>query len=175
MIKKEITEKVLHDAEKKRSEMPDNFNNSILSGKGTLSGCIGEVVVYNYLKERIEDTELIHDYNYDVMSGGAKIEVKTKKCSSAPKPYYECSVSNYNSTQACDYYFFTRVTNDDCYLLGYLPREEFIAKADFKKKGDTDSNMVGGKAFTFHCDCYNIPISKLKTIDNFYGEMIDHK
>jgi len=133
------------------------LNNSIMSGKGNLVGCIGEIIVAKYL-----GVPLQHSYDYDLIWNGLKIDVKTKLTSVFPKPSYECSIASANPNQKCDWYIFTRVHSDldTAYILGYLPKEEYFKTAECLHQGQ----VSGSNGFTVKHNCYNVSISELKQI-----------
>ena len=135
------------------------LNGSITKGKSNIYGAIGEIVVFDYFREKGLDVEFESTYDYDMVIQDYKIDVKTKKTTVSPKDYYLCSVSAFNTTQKCDFYFFVRVDQnlEVCYLLGYKRKDRFLKEASFKRKGDLDIN-----GWKFKDDCYNIEISKLE-------------
>lgn len=126
------------------------LHNSITKGEGNMCGFIGEYVIADLMGVDILDTN-----DYDMISEDQRIEVKTKRSNPVPKAKYEASVANFNTNQACDYYFFTRVRNrmDKAYVLGFYPKTKFYEDATFRKKGEWDFS----NGFKFHADCYNIP------------------
>lgn len=132
------------------------LKNSITSGKGNYAGFLGEAIAALYLGAQLRNT-----YNFDISLGDQLIDVKSKNSTVVPKKFYECSVSDYNTSQKCDSYLFTRVVRNDVYLLGYLPKKQFYDIATFHKEGERDES----NNFTFHCDCYNVKISDLLDID----------
>src|SRR4026207_528437 len=83
------------------------LKNSILRGKGNVYGMIGEIIVADYLKANLDNT-----FDYDIVKNETRLDVKTKTCSSVPKPEYECSISASNTEQDCDYYVFVRVHDE---------------------------------------------------------------
>ena len=97
MIEVEITEDMKKRAWAKSREM-GVLNNSIMKGDGNIAGFIGEEVANLVIKGIISNT-----YDYDIVDDeDIKYDVKTKRCTSAPKPYYDCSVANFNTKQQCD-------------------------------------------------------------------------
>jgi len=134
------------------------LNNSITQGKGNVIGFLGEIIVAEELGISLNNT-----YDYDLVFNNKKIDVKSKRVTSAPREYYECSVADLNTKQKCDFYVFTRIKNDlsEGWILGYLEKEKYLADSKFLKKGsiDPDNNC---KVST---DCHNLPISKLKDIE----------
>lgn len=136
----------------------DNLNNSITKGKSQIYGAIGEIVVAEYYKTNNIPTKICGDYNYDLIINGQKVDIKTKRTTVPPQDHYNCSVTDYNPDQECDYYYFVRVMQDfsKAFLLGYVSKENFYKKATFNKKGEMDTDQ-----FSYRCDCYNLKISEL--------------
>lgn len=105
--------------------------------------------------------ELIDNKDYDINHPNiGRIDVKTKRCSSAPEEYYTCTVAEYQLKNDCDYYAFYRVHNNLTigWFLGVISKEDFLKNATKLCKGEMDGDFV------CKADCYNIPISQLKTI-----------
>jgi hypothetical protein len=127
-------------------------------------GFLGEIIVANELGITLDNT-----YDYDLIFNDKRIDVKSKKVSSVPRDYYECSVAALNTRQRCDLYMFTRIKNDlsEGWILGYLEKEKYLTDSKFLKKGsiDPDNNW---KVST---DCYNLPINKLETIGRLIKEV----
>lgn len=152
-----IEEWQIERAKKQTDLMPKELKNSIRHGEGTFIGKLGEQVIAKYLGI---DTP-IDTYNYDMMYGDKRIEVKTKE-TTVPfvKPNYECSVNGANPNQNCDYYAFIRILSDHsrAWICGFISRKEYFEKAKFHKKGDHDPS----NNFTFHATSYNLPCSELE-------------
>jgi len=157
MIEVFIEKQQIEKAKEQRDLMPKELKNSIRHGEGTLIGKLGEQVIAKYLGiELPKDT-----YNYDMTYKNKKIEVKTKE-TTVPyvKSYYECSISNANPNQKCDYYAFLRILNDHskAWICGFISKEDFFKKATYHKKGELDDS----NNFTFKWDCYNLPYRELE-------------
>ena len=142
---------------RKMSDSMGTLNNSITKGQGNIIGFLGEIIVAQHLGIVLSNT-----YNYDLIYKDKKIDVKSKKVSTPPRDYYECSVAALNTKQKCNLYVFTRIKNDlsEGWILGYLEKEKYLTDSKFLKKGEIDSDN-GWKVLT---DCYNLPINKLKDI-----------
>jgi hypothetical protein len=128
---------------------------SITRGGGSPAGALGEILVRDLLGYR-----QINTAHYDLYTDqGVRIDVKTKRCTSAPKPFYECSITAHGTKQECDEYIFVRVLNNlqRAWVLGRLPKDEYYSKAQRHRKGDVDSS----NNFTFKSDCYNLAIEDL--------------
>ena len=153
-----ITQENITEAKKLSGEM-GKLNNSITKGEGNIHGFLGEIITANFLSVSTFNT-----YDYDIVFNNIKIDVKTKKVNTPPRNYYECSIANLNTKQKCDVYVFTRILNDMTkgWLLGYINKKDYFEKATFLRKGRIDHSN-NWKVLT---DCYNLPINKLKDIDN---------
>lgn len=143
----------------KEAEELGVFNNSITSGGGTLASILGEVKAAEYLGAKRENT-----YDYDLVWNGLKIDVKTKKTTvKIVKLNYEASIADFNTTQECDMYLFTRVNmiTQQVWVIGMIDRDEYYEKARFMKKGTVDPS----NNYTVKADCYNLPYSELLQLE----------
>lgn len=128
---------------------------SITRGAGSPAGALGEILVRDYMSYIQAPTP-----HYDLYTDqGVRIDVKTKRCTSAPKPFYECSIAAHGTKQDCDEYIFVRVLNSlqKAWILGRISKDEYFDKAVRHKKGERDES----NNFTFKSDCYNLEISEL--------------
>ena len=153
MIKVEITEDMITAANDKAIEM-GKLNNSILNGAGSIAGFLGEQIALKVLGGQWQNT-----YDYDIVVGDKRIDVKTKQTTVAPLPHYECSIAAFNTKQDCDAYAFVRVLKDLSvgWFLGVSEKDAYFNDATFMKKGDVDPS----NNFTVRADCYNLRIDKL--------------
>jgi|TARA_R110000744_G_scaffold110231_7_gene207982 hypothetical protein len=160
MIDVKITEQMKQRAWSKSREM-GTLKNSITSGGGNIAGFLGEQVANEVLKGEVTNT-----YNYDIVGkGGVRYDVKTKRCTSQPKDYYECSIAALQIKQDCDHYVFVRIENINgkwgrAWVLGSYDKESYFKDAKFLKEGQID----GDNNFRVRADCYNIAIKDLKRI-----------
>ena len=106
MRKFDITESAIVRAKDRAEKLP-LLNNSIRRGEGGIVAYIGEEVAKYVLNAEIKDT-----YDYDLIYKDTKVDVKTKERTVPPKPYYECSVADFNTKQNCDEYAFVSVLNN---------------------------------------------------------------
>lgn len=128
---------------------------SITRGAGSPAGALGEILVRDLL-----GYQQLNTAHYDLYTDDGKtIDVKTKRCTSPPKPFYECSIAAHGIKQACDEYVFVRVLNSlqRAWILGSISKDEYFSKAVRHKKGDKDES----NNFTFKSDCYNLAIEDL--------------
>lgn len=140
----------------------EHLNNSILEGEGTIYGLVIEEIVKDLYGWQPATGRDIFDYDvYDPQYLG-RVEIKTKRCTSKPLFYYNCTVCAANYTQRCDYYMFARVHNDlsMAYIVGFLPAHIFRAskKVTPAKIGEEDPERPG---WSFKWDCYNIEVADL--------------
>ncbi len=154
MIPFDITSDQRERARVNAAKIPETIRNSIRSGQGRLVGCLGEVLVADYLGVEVNSTR-----DYDLIYKGQKIDVKSKDRTVPPEEHFNCTVADFNTTQKCDYYFFVSILKNMSkgWLVGYLSKEDFYKKAKFGAKGESD-----GGGFEFRADCYNVPIRGLK-------------
>tara|TARA_R110000824_G_scaffold199900_3_gene383954 strand:- start:27724 stop:28221 length:498 start_codon:yes stop_codon:yes gene_type:complete len=158
MIEVKITEQMKKRAWKKAREM-GTIHNSIMRGGGNIAGFLGEEIA-----NAIIDGITNNTYDYDITSkSGIKYDVKTKRCTSEPKPFYECSVANFNTKQKCDRYAFVRVEYKNkrwgrAWVLGWLTHDDYFKKAHRLTKGEIDPS----NGFMVRADCYNVAIQDLK-------------
>ena len=160
----EISLTQIDEARKKAAAM-GTLNNSITGGGGNLIGFVGEVIAADLLK-----AEWANTYDYDIiLRNGETADVKTVGTTVTPDSSYNCTVSNYNIKQDCDYYCFMRVTRDltKGWFLGIVDKSVFLKEATFKKKGDVEDNN-----FVVRSDCYTLPISY---IEKYYEDNIKDK
>lgn len=148
----------IDDKVSKKAAQIGNLHGSIENGGGNYAGLFGEMLFLEEIGGERDAT-----YNYDILYDDIKVDVKTKRRSVEPKPYYECSIADYNTEQDCDIYYFVSVLYDysEAWLLGYKDTDEYYELADFHEKGDVDQD----NDFEFKADCWNLPISELDTLE----------
>lgn len=136
------------------------LKNSFMKGTRNYDGILGEITGLDYVGA---DKKSCKDFD-GILKDGRTVDVKTKRTKVEPKPFYDCSISEFSLHQNCDIYLFTRYNNhsDVVYLLGYLPKSDFFSKAKKYNKGDIDpsNNMQ------FKTTSYNVPISDLYPIED---------
>ena len=153
----EISLDMIESARQKSVEM-GMLNNSIIRGRGNITGFIGEQVALQCLGGALNNT-----FDYDiVLPNGRTVDVKTKQTSVKPLPEYDCSVAKYNTKQKCDFYAFVRVKGDLTvgWYLGMIEKERYFEQAQFLTKGEVDPS----NGYTVKADCYNVKIRDLNEI-----------
>ena len=162
MIEVKITEDMKKRAWAKSREM-GVIKNSIMKGDGNIAGFLGEEVANVVIGGTINNT-----YDYDLVAkDGTKYDVKTKRCTSPPKPYYDCSVANFNTKQKCDRYVFVRIEYKNrrwgrAWVLGWLTHDDYFKKARKLTKGQKDPS----NGFIVRADCHNVAISELNKFED---------
>ena len=154
MVEVEISVEILKKAESKARQM-GKLKNSITKGLGNLAGFVGEEIIREYI-EGIES----NTYDYDVVKGDYKIDVKTKRTTVKPKAHYEASIAAYNTRQNCDIYAFVRVLEDfsKAWILGWEFKKDYFKRSRRLYKGQLD----GTNDFVVKADCYNLKYSQLR-------------
>jgi hypothetical protein len=134
-----------------------HIRNSITKGEGNFAGFLAEVVVADMLGVKRSPTK-----DYDLtLDDGRTVDVKTKRTTVAPKPYYACSIAATSTHQDCDMYIFTRyIEGGALYVLGDCSKDDYFNRARLLKRGDKD----GDNGFVVKADCYNLPISELTNL-----------
>jgi len=127
--------------------------NSFTQGLGRMAGYLGEIAVQNYLKRSkyVGDSVYTHDIEYKKR----KIEVKSKSCATPPKPHYSASVNCKKQFMPDnDVYFFTRVRKDFMvvWIVGWLPTTKLLKEAEYKNRGDKDTDGFVYKTSGLHID-----------------------
>lgn len=157
MIEVTLTPVMVEKAKKKAEEL-GRLRNSITKGQGNLAGFIGE-----YVAEKVMGGKIVNTRDYDIiLPDGSKADVKTKRCASEPKPWFECSIADFNTTQKCDKYIFVRVMKDlsKAWVLGEMGKEEYYEQSTFLEKGQFDPS----NNWTCKADCYNVRIDALNEV-----------
>jgi hypothetical protein len=150
-------------AERARKESLDkDLNNSIRGKENGYVARLGEMAVAKATGGIIKNT-----YDYDIiLENGIKIDVKTKERTVDPKPHYEVSVADFNTTQKCDAYYFVSVNTKSLpqivSIVGWISKDDFYKKAKFWREGEIDYNSEN--KFRFRADCYNIQIKDLNPL-----------
>jgi len=158
---------------REKAQSLGSINNSITKGGGNIAGYLAEIALNEYIKgENLSCSKGRLKYDFDLLKGQNKIEVKTKRRTVDPEPHYEVSIATTSEHQRPDFYAFISITFakkrgkgksatyhglKNIWLCGFLSREEFFSKAKFIRKGELDPS----NGFICHQDMYNLPISKL--------------
>lgn len=165
--------------------------NSITRGHGLITGCLGEIIVEDYLEHISETDDDERDINnklqYDILlKDGTKLEVKSKGHSVLSCPnFYDCSVSAL-CKQKPDYYVFVRIHGRKlretygfdhqhtrkAWICGMIPREDMITQERLVKRGSVVRNSSHYN-FTAKSNCYNIKIRELAPLRTNFGKKID--
>lgn len=165
---------------------------SITRGRGLITGCLGEIIVEDYLDHvqacDDDEREMKDKYNFDVLlQDGTTLEVKSKGHSVSDCPsFYDCSVSAINPRQKADYYVFVRVhgkrfTNGygfdhskstKAWICGIKAKAEMIQPQRLLKRGTVIRNSSRFN-YTAKSSCYQIKISELEPLRKDLGQRMD--
>ena len=157
MLEVPIRADMIERAERRAREM-GILNKSFMKGRGNVVGFLGEEIVLAALP----GSRLADDYNYDIEWEGARFEVKTKRTTASPLPYYMCSVSDHNTLQDTNNYIFCRVLSQNGmftkgWVLGYIAKGDFFRRARFMRKGEKE----GDNGYIVKNDCWSVRIDEL--------------
>jgi len=155
----------------KRAVQMGAIKKSITKGRGNLAGFMGEEAFCEYTGASIVMDKNMFDY--DVVLGNDRIEIKTKRRTVKPKPNYDVSVADTSTHQRPDEYVFIsmefeeviainnkqKVYNElkNIWLLGSKDAKEYFKHATKWDKGRVDRS----NNFTTLVDMWNLPISRL--------------
>ena len=166
-----FTEEMVESAKKKAKKM-GSIKNSILKGKGNFAGFLGEEAVAAYIDaEIISFADGEEKYGHDILKGDQRIEVKTKRRTVVPKPFYDVSVAATSKHQAdkrsLDLYIFASIQFDGVtpkriWVIGQKDRDQYYQEARLIKKGEAEGN----NGFRAHTDMYNLITTKLDGLND---------
>lgn len=143
---------------KEKADKLGELKNSITHGEGNVAGFLGEMVA-----QKVIGGEIVGTKDYDIVTDdGETWDVKTKRCFGEPEDHWECSITNYNTTQKCKRYIFVRLMKDYSkgYVVGELPKEEYFQKATFIQQGQFDPR----NKWRAKCDCWNVVFTDLNEV-----------
>lgn len=153
MIRLPIVQEELEIARKESNKM-GILKGSILKGEGNEAGFLGELAVHRYFGYL--DSKRNNTYNHDLILGGFRFDVKTKRRTVLPNPDYCGTVPDYQKEQQCQGYIFTSVQYEEknpisVTLCGWVGKPSFFRDATFFKKGDV--NPENGWVCSLDCWC----------------------
>ena len=163
-IKLKITDDMLDQAQRRNKGAYNS--NSFMAGAGNVVGFLGEYMVQSIRS----DFEFKDDFNYDFISKGRKVDIKTKKQNVPTDPLgmYEASIADESLHQKVDYYVFCRVYWDNIkktypfgWILGVISKEKYFKNARRLKKGEKD----GSNGYIVKNNCWNISYDKLDKLE----------
>lgn len=132
-------------------------------------GGIGEIEVFKYCKDKDLKAKFAprFDSKYDLLVESKRVDVKTR-CGKVPySPIFFLNVQAEHASADKDVIAFCYLNESegDIVVLGALSLEEFLTKAQLKRKGETEDN-----GFSYHCDTFVIHPNQLKPIEEVCRE-----
>jgi|688.fasta_scaffold15661_16 hypothetical protein len=164
MLKYEVTPEWASYALRKSTKQAFNSNTILEDGAGQLTGTLGELAFGRWLKDAGIAFEYVADNKgaYDFVVNGLKIDVKSKGCTSPPRPNYTCHVLAAQATYDVDLYVFCRTDiSGHVWLLGWMHKNHFWTSG--KACDVTRGQMADGLIQT--ADSRRIQISDIATMD----------
>lgn len=193
-VKVSFTKEQYDRAVARAKQHPDRStdNQSITRGRGLVTGCLGEIIVEDYLetvKACDDDAREMKDkFNFDILlNDGTTLEVKSKGHGVSDCPsFYDCSVSAINPRQKADYYVFVRIhgrrlrdrygfdhsNSNKAWICGMKAKEEMIQPQRLMKRGTVVQNSSSFN-YVAKSSCYQIKISELEPLKKDFGSAID--
>lgn len=149
-------------ASRKVTGSPFNKDTILEDGAGQAAGIIGELAFGRLLKSNGINFQYVADkkHGHDFIAGGLKIDVKTKSCTSRPKPNYTAHVTNSQRDLDADVYVFARSSPDTVWICGWIYKEVFWDSdyATDLKQGQMADGMIQ------HADARRMQIQHLASI-----------
>jgi len=140
----------LHDLAQHKGRLMGSLNGSHQDGNANWIGLLGELIFCEF----VHGAEQTDSYNHDVRIGDVTLDIKTKGRHCVPEDYYDASISDWNTGQKCDYYYFMSyfVEDDLMSFCGFMSPAEFYDKSTFYKKGEVDTS----NGYKFPDDMHNL-------------------
>ncbi len=144
-----------------------NIPNSFTKGESQIYGALGEIIFADYYN--LNKSSHIGDKDYDFLYRNKKIEIKTKKTSKRPLPYYLCSIPINSLFQKCDEYVFVRILKDMTkgWICGWITKKNFFNMGFYSREGEIDPTSNDG--YTFKEECISVAINVLRV--EYYGDL----
>jgi len=159
-ISQEMRDRAKSKFEKIKIDATKDKRRFASEGSRLLYGYLGEVIVMDYYG--VDD---IDDYEYDIIIGEYKVDVKSISCKFKPPTNYLAAVNSCEiegeHRQDADVYIFVRI-REDCmaaWILGFIECDRFFEMSKYIQKGETYHGMKFEKA-----NMNVLPISKLHSI-----------
>jgi hypothetical protein len=108
MLDVRLNDSQMRQAYNNEKNLPSKMKYSVSGDlwENRFAGCIGELACALHL-----DTELQHDFEYDILHNGKRIDVKTMRRTVKPAADYACRVTIHGHMQDCDIYVFASVVH----------------------------------------------------------------
>ena len=132
-----------------------------------LIGFTGEAMFHSFCKQA---TPTPHNKDHDFILQDRRIDIKSRGSDIRPEPDWDCKIPAYSvERQHCDIYVFAIVRKDGSggYLLGWLPKEEFLKRAKLVKSDEVLQGYVAGRIHLV--DLYVVQIRDLHDMGGLKG------
>lgn len=108
MIEITLNDSQMWQAFNNEKHLPSKMKYSVSGDlwENRMAGCMGELACALHLK-----TNLQHDYEYDILHNGLRIDVKTMRRGVMPSENFACRVTIHGHMQECDIYVFANVVH----------------------------------------------------------------
>jgi len=151
--------------------IPEYNQRSFRGPQGYQTGIIGEHVIMDFLNDMGIEYEEIFSTKHDLKVQGETWEIKTKERTVYPKPYYDCTVPDYNHEhQRPDRFVFVNLRStgksddpfrfQDAQILGTVTLEELEQRATFRTVNDAPDD----NGWVPTVNCWNLRIDQLQPL-----------
>ena len=130
------------------------------------TGVLGECVVHQAL-DRVWPTYADGNLLEDLIINNYTVDVKTMARNVDMQDNYVLNFVGYQKDRPCDILLFNSINKKTrtAQICGWLPKEEFLKKADFFDKGSTRTRF-DGTSFITKAPLYEIKQHKLNQLDS---------
>ena len=110
MLDVRLNDSQMRQAYNNEKNLPSKMRYDVSGDKweNRMAGCVGEMACAVFL-----NTDLQHDYEYDIVHNGKRIDVKTMRRQKAPLKSHVCRVTITDHMQDCDIYVFASVAYNE--------------------------------------------------------------
>ena len=141
LISTVVTPSLLEQATEMARTVP-RLRLSQTEGRYNIAAALSELAAAQFLKIPIEG-----NLQFDLHYKGKRVDVKSATSNVVPNYTYNGCIPVVNSHQETDYYLFTRVLRRNekltaVYLMAYMRRDGYYAKAHFLRAGASHGGMV---------------------------------
>jgi len=168
MINIKLTDKIRQYAINKVTIKNFGQRSAGFNGKRTeqYTGVLGECVVHEVL-DRPWPTYVDGNLLEDLIINNCTVDVKTMARTVDIRDFYVHNFVGYQKDRPCDVLLFNSINKKTrtAEICGWLPKSEFLEKADFFDKGSTRTRF-DGTSFVTKAPLYEIKQHKLNQLDS---------
>jgi len=148
---------------------PFNHMTILPDGSGQITGLIAEVGFAKSLIEHSISFSWVgskkgpYDFVCDMNGTDIKIDVKCKKRTVPPKPFYSSHVTQDQKQYDCNVYVFASLNDQELDFMGWYPKPHYWRDAKIVMKGDPD-----GRGYKERANAAKMDYKDLKSMDALF-------